>query len=107
MGKVGRNDLCQCGGGRKFKYCHGSVGATGLPTVTDEVPSAPLYFAEQSDGFGTLLKHSLFIGNRIGRRMAGERAVMGSWLFMRACVTAQSIERQLGSKQTRRSPRRP
>jgi len=27
VGKVGRNDLCPCGSGKKFKHCHGS----GLP----------------------------------------------------------------------------
>ena len=25
--KVGRNDLCPCGSGRKFKHCHGTAGA--------------------------------------------------------------------------------
>jgi uncharacterized protein YecA (UPF0149 family) len=24
-GKVGRNDLCPCGSGKKFKHCHGAV----------------------------------------------------------------------------------
>ena len=23
--KVGRNDRCPCGSGKKFKYCHGNV----------------------------------------------------------------------------------
>lgn len=27
-GKVGRNDPCPCGSGRKFKQCHGAAGAT-------------------------------------------------------------------------------
>ena len=26
MSKPGRNDLCHCGSGRKFKKCHGSTG---------------------------------------------------------------------------------
>ena len=25
-GKVGRNELCPCGSGKKFKQCHGRVG---------------------------------------------------------------------------------
>ena len=25
--KVGRNDPCPCGSGKKFKHCHGSAGA--------------------------------------------------------------------------------
>ena len=30
--KVGRNDPCPCGSGKKFKHCHGSTGAdTGDP----------------------------------------------------------------------------
>lgn len=24
--KLGRNDLCHCGSGRKFKKCHGAAG---------------------------------------------------------------------------------
>ena len=24
-GKVGRNDLCPCGSGKKFKHCHGAA----------------------------------------------------------------------------------
>jgi hypothetical protein len=27
MGKTGRNDLCHCGSGRKFKKCHGEKAA--------------------------------------------------------------------------------
>ena len=29
MSKTGRNDLCHCGSGQKFKKCHGAKGATG------------------------------------------------------------------------------
>jgi preprotein translocase subunit SecA len=25
-GKVGRNELCPCGSGKKFKHCHGKFG---------------------------------------------------------------------------------
>lgn len=28
MSKTGRNDLCHCGSGRKFKKCHGTTAAT-------------------------------------------------------------------------------
>jgi len=24
--KIGRNDPCHCGSGKKFKYCHGAAG---------------------------------------------------------------------------------
>ena len=29
--KVGRNDPCPCGSGKKFKHCHGGFGADGRP----------------------------------------------------------------------------
>jgi tetratricopeptide (TPR) repeat protein len=29
---VGRNDPCPCGSGRRYKHCHGAVGATSHPT---------------------------------------------------------------------------
>ncbi len=29
--KVGRNDPCPCGSGKKFKFCHGRPGAEPLP----------------------------------------------------------------------------
>jgi len=32
VGKVGRNDPCPCGSGRKYKYCHGRPG--GAPAAT-------------------------------------------------------------------------
>ncbi|MCR6659899.1 MAG: SEC-C metal-binding domain-containing protein [Asticcacaulis sp.] len=27
MGRVGRNEPCPCGSGRKFKHCHGQFAA--------------------------------------------------------------------------------
>jgi preprotein translocase subunit SecA len=27
-GKISRNALCPCGSGKKYKHCHGDVGAT-------------------------------------------------------------------------------
>ena len=30
--KVGRNQKCPCGSGKKFKQCHGAAGPTGLTT---------------------------------------------------------------------------
>ena len=30
-GKIGRNQLCPCGSGRKYKHCHGKPGAEPLP----------------------------------------------------------------------------
>jgi uncharacterized protein YecA (UPF0149 family) len=34
VGKVGRNDPCPCGSGRKYKKCHGKVGEDGPPVPT-------------------------------------------------------------------------
>lgn len=34
--KIGRNDPCPCGSGKKYKFCHGKKGAEPLPgTVTE------------------------------------------------------------------------
>lgn len=33
LGKVGRNEPCPCGSGRKFKHCHGGSGTAGPPTA--------------------------------------------------------------------------
>ncbi len=37
VGRVGRNDPCPCGSGKKYKKCHGSEEGTGSPTR----PAAP------------------------------------------------------------------
>nr|WP_287968891.1 SEC-C metal-binding domain-containing protein [Streptococcus sp.] len=29
--KIGRNDPCPCGSGKKYKFCHGKKGAEPLP----------------------------------------------------------------------------
>ena len=31
--KIGRNDPCPCGSGRKYKHCHGKKGAEPLPPM--------------------------------------------------------------------------
>ena len=37
MGKVGRNQPCTCGSGRKFKHCHGSASATADAPLPPEI----------------------------------------------------------------------
>jgi hypothetical protein len=37
--KIGRNDQCPCGSGRKFKYCHGSIEAN--PQADSEIVPIP------------------------------------------------------------------
>lgn len=34
--KVGRNDPCPCGSGKKYKHCHGKVGV-----ISDQIPTQP------------------------------------------------------------------
>src|SRR5262245_30381532 len=34
-GHVGRNDPCPCGSGKRYKECHGSLGATSASTQAD------------------------------------------------------------------------
>ncbi|MGI8915992.1 MAG: preprotein translocase subunit SecA [Chloroflexota bacterium] len=58
-GKVGRNDLCPCGSGRKYKFCHGaSVTGTpqnrviGAPAVTNGALGVPLQ-APSANGTAT------------------------------------------------------
>jgi SEC-C motif len=46
--KIGRNDLCPCGGGKKFKKCHGSPSAVSHVLTQDRssiLPSHKLPFA--------------------------------------------------------------
>jgi uncharacterized protein len=38
--KAGRNDLCPCGSGRKFKQCHGQPAAHRPPTPLKPAPKA-------------------------------------------------------------------
>jgi len=45
VAKVGRNDRCPCGNGKKYKKCHGSSLLLGAPTAPppDHQPSKPLF----------------------------------------------------------------
>jgi hypothetical protein len=36
MGKIGRNERCPCGSGKKFKHCHGKNGAT-IPIPSEQI----------------------------------------------------------------------
>ncbi|MBS0328176.1 MAG: SEC-C domain-containing protein [Proteobacteria bacterium] len=35
---IGRNDPCPCGSGRRYKHCHGSVGAAAMPFPMEASP---------------------------------------------------------------------
>ena len=34
--KIGRNNPCPCGSGKKYKNCHGRAGTTSLPEGVEE-----------------------------------------------------------------------
>ncbi len=58
--KVGRNEPCPCGSGKKYKHCHGTLSALSKPSI--RVVAAALY-----DATGRVL-----IAERpIGKHMAG------------------------------------
>lgn len=43
MAKTGRNEKCPCGSGKKFKYCHGSIGAAdSLPAKIQSLATRAL-----------------------------------------------------------------
>jgi hypothetical protein len=39
--KIGRNDPCPCGSGKKYKKCHGAPGPPPSPPSSGDRPSAP------------------------------------------------------------------
>lgn len=51
--KLGRNEPCPCGSGKKFKYCHGS---TTLTDKSEKIEVAGLYFDEKRKRFFTIKK---------------------------------------------------
>jgi hypothetical protein len=62
---------------------------TGMPKKAKA--SARDYFAAESNKFCLLERRAVLISNSVGRRAANPRCYMATWLFMRACVTAQSM----------------
>ena len=51
------------------------------------------FFADERLKFTGLVRHALLVSNKIGRQIATPPAGYASWLFVRACITAKSIER--------------
>lgn len=49
-------------------------------------------FASECSKFRGIVQHATTIGNAIGRRDVGEIRAYASWLFVRACVMARTIE---------------
>jgi len=43
--KIGRNDPCPCGSGKKYKYCHGGISSSVQPAIKQE----PNYFTMNKD----------------------------------------------------------
>jgi Family of unknown function (DUF5677) len=50
------------------------------------------YYASERSRFCGLARHALLFSNRIGQRETNAPRIWASWLFMRACVTTQSIQ---------------
>jgi hypothetical protein len=72
--KVGRNDPCPCGSGKKFKKCHGGVTAqfSSMPTPDPEALKIKLEQIaaiqkqrQQQQGFGKSIISTVFQGYRI------------------------------------------
>jgi hypothetical protein len=40
--KVGRNDPCPCGSGKKYKQCHGRVDQGRVPQTGGAAPARPI-----------------------------------------------------------------
>ena len=67
MAKTGRNDLCHCGSGRKYKKCHGNK----------ETPAARGRMMERGESFGIAHVHvdAQFLDEVLGRRHPAVRHV--------------------------------
>lgn len=57
--------------------------------------TAEEYFVRERDAFVRRADQSAQLSHLIGAREADARGIWASWLFMRVCVTAKSIERLL------------
>jgi hypothetical protein len=58
------------------------------PDCSDEVA----FFRDECTKFRGVVAHATLIGNRIGNRDVGEIRGYASWMFVRACVMARTIE---------------
>lgn len=58
-----------------------------------EKPSEAKFFSGETVKFSGVAQHAWLIGNKLGNRNTNSPRAMASWLFIRACVTAKSIER--------------
>ena len=73
MAKIGRNQPCPCGGGKKFKHCHGKFSEGGeLPFPRDDVFQVKLQELEADDaqrqkqqGLGKPIISTDFQGQRV------------------------------------------
>jgi len=73
LAKIGRNQPCPCGGGKKFKHCHGKFSGGGeLPFPHDDVFQVKLQELEADDaqrqkqqGLGKPIISTDFQGQRV------------------------------------------
>lgn len=69
----------------------------------EEKPTAAAYFKQQRDCFIRVASDSSLVSRLAGGRVEDPRRVFATWLFIRACVTAKSIERLLLPQPTENS----
>lgn len=68
-------------------------------TRTSPENSIAFYESERSK-FAGLARHALLIGNKMGKRATNPPRIYATWLFMRACVTTQSIQQLFDPPET-------
>jgi hypothetical protein len=68
---------------------------SGLESTSDPIE----YFRLEKEKFEWLAGRAALVSNAIGHELSDERRVMASWLFTRACVTAQSLVQLLDPPQ--------
>ncbi len=68
--------------------------------MAEEKLTVDAYFVRERDAFTSLATQANLTSHLIGVRTVDVRRVWASWLFIRACVTAKSIERLLTPHQS-------
>ena len=79
--KPGRNELCFCGSGKKFKHCHG-----GLPAA---VSSPQILSSQQIGALVALVNQDRLSEAEVQARSSLTRSSLTSHAAMKACAAAQ------------------
>jgi hypothetical protein len=66
MGKIGRNEPCPCGSGKKYKRCHGSRDQLGREIARQQARAAASRVQrERQQGLGKPIISAVFQGTRL------------------------------------------